>query len=60
MQRFKNIYQDFVSGEANTYHWTVGRKIATSLSGFVAGFFAGLLAAWIMQNSTADSFDKLK
>jgi len=57
MQRLKNVYQDFVSPEANTYHWSLGRKIASAFSGFLAGFIVGLITAWILQNSNSIMYE---
>ena len=60
MERLKNIVQDFISPDANTYHWSMGKKLASSLSGFVAGFIAGVIAVWILQNASSDSLDGLR
>jgi len=58
MERLKNIYHDFVASEPNTYHWSVGKKVASALSGFLAGFLVGLMTAWILQNSSKDIYEQ--
>jgi len=44
------MFKDFVSEEPRTYGFKIGRLIASSLSGFIAGIIGGMVMAWILIN----------
>ena len=39
----KNLTRDFISKEERDYRYKIGKTLASSLSGFIAGVFATLL-----------------
>ncbi len=42
----KELYREFVSEEPRQFKFKIGHKVASSLSGFVAGVIAGSIV-WI-------------
>ena len=57
--RINNFLRDFVSEEKRSYHFKIGKIIASSLTGFVAGAIVAtiiLVTGYIVYNSGISLF----
>lgn len=43
----ETIIKDFVSDDPRQYRMRIGRVVASSLSGFIAGMIGGGVAVWV-------------
>jgi len=42
------MFRDFISEEQRQYPFKIGRAVASSLSGFLAGAIGGAIVAWLV------------